>query len=379
MSGSDTLTGPAIIAAVKQGQDRMEQDRKGQDTYIIALVGAGDQGLAILRALLGVPGVEVRYVFDSDPVAPGVALARDNGIRCRTDGRFDELTGDGEVDLVLETGGDADVLAVLAASTHPDSCLIGAAGTRFIAHLLAEIDAVGERANLEKARYLRQASHQVKSPLSSIQSYVNVILGGYTGEIPERTRDIVEKIHSRCDAALGALAKRRMLADLRCVDGDGLEMSTVRLGEVIDEAVARHAEAAARRDIELRVLPHGRPARVDCDPQKMVALLSELVENAVIYSHDGGLVEIALTSLSDGRLTLSIRDHGIGIPERCLPRIFDEDYRADLAVKHHQDGAGLGLAIAREIAGLHRFGLTAESEEGHGSVFTVTVPEAPTA
>ncbi|MCX6372796.1 MAG: HAMP domain-containing sensor histidine kinase [Actinobacteria bacterium] len=349
----------------------------GQHTNVIALVGAGDQGLAILKALLGVPGVEVRYVFDADPAAPGVAFARENGIRYRADGRFDELSGDAEVDLVLETGGDADVLAVLEASKHPDSCLIGAAGTRFISRLLTEIADVGERANIEKARYLRQASHQVKSPLSSIQTYVNVILGGYTGEIPERTRDILEKIHSRCDAALGALAKRRMLADLRCIDRDGLEMSTVRLGGVIDEAVTRYAGAAAGRDIEIRVLPHDGPDLVRCGPPQMLALLCELLENAVAYSHDGGLVEIAVASLYDDPLTLSIRDHGIGIPERCLPRIFDEDYRADLAVKHRQDGAGLGLAIAREIADLHRFGLAAESKEGHGSVFTVTVPEAP--
>jgi signal transduction histidine kinase len=351
----------------------------GQDANVIALVGAGDQGLAILRALLGVPGVEVRYVIDADPAAPGVAFARDHGIRCGTDGRFDELTGDAEVDLILETGGDADVLAALEASRHPDSCLVGAAGTRFIARLLAEIADVGQRANVEKARYLRQASHQVKSPLSSIQTYVNVILGGYTGEIPERTRDIVEKIHSRCEAALGALAKRRMLADLRCIDRDGLETSTVRLGESIDQAVARYAEAAAGRGIEIRVLPHEGPDLVRCEPPQMIALLCELLENAVIYSHDGGLVEIALAALPDGRLALSIRDHGIGIPERCLPRIFDEDYRADLAVRHHQDGAGLGLAIAREIADLHCFGLAAKSEEGRGSVFTVTVPEAPAA
>ena len=174
------------------------------------------------------------------------------------------------------------------ASKHPDSCLIGAAGMRFISRLLAEITDVGQRANVEKARYLRQASHQVKSPLSSIQTYVNVILGGYTGEIPERTRDIVEKIHSRCDAALGALAKRRMLADLRCIDRDGLEMSTVRLGEMIDQAVARYAEAAAGRDIEIRVLPHDGPDLVRCGPPQMLALLCELLENAVIYSHDGG-------------------------------------------------------------------------------------------
>jgi signal transduction histidine kinase len=360
-----------MIAAVEQVQDRM-----GQDTDVIALVGVGDQGLAILRTLLHVPGIEVRYVFDPDPAAPGITLARENGISCRVDGRFDDLAGDAEVGLVLVTDGDPDVLAAVGAARHPDSCLIGAAGVRFVARLLAEIADVDARANAEKARYLRQASHQVKSPLSSIQTYVNVILGGYTGEIPERTRDVVEKIHSRCDAALAALAKRRMLADLRCVDPDALEMSPVHLGEAIDEAVGRYAEAAAAREIEIRVLPHDAPDLVRCDRTQLLAMLGELLENAVVYSRDGGLVEVAIAS-HDGRLMLSVRDRGIGIPERCLPRIFDEDYRADPAVKHHQDGAGLGLTIAREIAGLHRFDLSVESEEGHGSVFTATMPSTP--
>ena len=370
------------------------------DTDIIALVGAGDRGHAILEALLRIPGIEVRYVFDADPAAPGVALARENGIRCRTDGRFDELSADADVDLILETTGKPEVLAALLASKHPNSCLLGAAGMRIISHLLdaqrqtdallerqrrtfeqriVELTDGIERANSEKARYLRQASHQLKSPLSSIQSYVNVILGGYTGEIPERTREIMEKIHSRCDAALDALDERRMLADLRCIDRDGLEMSTVRLSEVITQTVDRHAELARKRGIEIRPLPHDGPDLVHCDPQQMLTLLSELIENAVIYSQDRGLVEISLEAQRDGRLAVSIRDHGIGIPARCLPRIFDEDYRADPAVKHHKDGAGLGLAIAREIADLHQFDLAAESEEGHGSVFTLSVPLAPTA
>lgn len=351
----------------------------GQDTDIIALVGARDRGHALLEALLGIPRIEVRYVFDVDPAAPGVLLARQNGICCRSDLRFDELSADADVDLILETTGEPEVLAALQTSKHPNSCLLCAAGVRTLSHVLAELTDVVKDANVEKARYIRQASHQIKSPLSSIQSYVNVILGGYTGELPEHTREIMEKIQSRCDAALEALAKRRMLADLRCIDRDGLEMSTVHLSETISEAVDRHAALADERGIEIRLRPHDGPGLVRCGPPQMLALLCELLENAMIYSHDSGVVEIGLTSLSDGRLTLSIRDHGIGIPARCLPRIFDEDYRADPAVKHHQDGAGLGLAIAREIADLHRFGLAAESKEGHGSVFTVTAPEAPTA
>jgi signal transduction histidine kinase len=372
VSGYGPLSDPAIIAAAER-----EQDKVGQDTDVVALVGAGEQGYAVLRGLLDVTGVEVRYVFDPDPAAPGVALARARGIHCRTDGRFDELAADGGVDLVLETTGDRDVLAALEASRHPDSCLLGPAGVSLVFRLLAELAAVEERANVEMARYLRQASHQVKSPLSSIQTYVNVILGGYTGEIPERTRDIVEKIHARCDAALAALAKRRMLADLRCVDSDGLEVSTVSLLEVIGEVVARHAEAAQSRGIEIRLVPHEGPDLAKCAPAQLLALLSELLENAVAYSRDGGLVEIALESQPGDGLRVAIRDHGIGIPERCLPRIFDEDYRADSAVKHHPDGAGLGLAVARAIADLNRLDLAVQSEEGQGSVFTVTLPAAP--
>jgi len=333
----------------------------------------------MLAALLRVPGVEVRYMVDRDPAAPALALARENGIRCLTDGDLDELSVDGEVELILETTGDPEVVAALRESGLADGRLLSAAGTRLVARLLSELTDVAERANREKAGYLRQASHQLKSPLSSIQTYAGVILGGYTGEIPDRTREIVEKIYARCDAALGALAKRRLLADLRCIDRSGLEMGAVHLGELIDRAVERQAALAAKRGIEIRVAPHPEPDLVRCDPDTTVALLSELLENAVVYSPDGGTVEISVATQADGRLAVSVRDHGIGIPARCLPRIFDEDYRADPAVKRYPDGAGLGLAIAREAADLNRAQLAVDSEEGHGSAFTLSLPSVPAA
>ncbi|MBN2205607.1 MAG: HAMP domain-containing histidine kinase, partial [Thermoleophilia bacterium] len=241
---------------------------------------------------------------------------------------------------------------------------------------IAELTETVEHEPVERACYIRQASHQVKTPLSAIQSYVNVILGGYTGEIPERTRDIVQKIHSRCEAALANLAKCRMLADVRCGGRDGLEMSAVHLGELVRQAIELRAELADRRGVEVRHLAHAETDLVSCDPQKTVVLLAELVENAVVYSRDGGVVEVSVATSGDGRLAVVVRDHGIGIPQRCLARVFDEDYRADPAVRHHPDGAGVGLTIAREIAGLHGFDLSVESEEGHGSVFTLTVPPA---
>ncbi|RPI30650.1 MAG: hypothetical protein EHM52_03000 [Actinomycetota bacterium] len=369
----------------------------GRTQDIIALVGEGDRGRTLLETLLAAPGVEVRYYVDTDPASPGVALAREHGVRCRDDGCFDDLHGDADIDLIVETTGDSNVLAALATAKHPATRLLDPAGVRLMLGLLearreatslarderrdyerriAELTAVVERAPVEQACYVRQASHQVKTPLSAIQSYVNVILGGYTGEIPERTREVVEKIHSRCEAALANLAKCRMLADVRCSGRDGLEMSTVHLNELVGEAVELRAELADGRGVEIRYLAREGADLVLCDPQKTVVLLAELVENAVVYSHDDGLVEVSIEPAA-GRLAVVVRDHGIGIPERCLPRVFDEDYRADPAVQHHPDGAGVGLTIAREIADLQRFDLSVESEEGQGSVVTLTVPPAP--
>jgi signal transduction histidine kinase len=380
----------------------------GRTQDIIALVGEGDAGRALLEALLAAPGIEVRYYVDTDAASPGVALARERGVSCRGDGRCDEVRGDPEVDLIVETTGAPGVRASLAAGEHPDPRLLDPAGVRLVLGLLdagrgsagpevarrgaaglpaderqdyerriAELTEAVERAPVEQACYVRQASHQVKTPLSAIQSYVNVILGGYTGEIPERTREVVQKIHSRCGAALANLGKCRMLADVRCSGRDGLEMSTVHLDELVGQAVELHAELAGRRGVEVRRPAYDGADLVHCDARTTVVLLSELVENAVVYSHEGGLVEVAVEPAADGRLAVVVRDRGIGIPERCLPRIFAEDYRADPAVQHHPDGAGVGLTIARAIADLQGFDLSVESEEGQGSVFRLTVPAAP--
>ena len=348
----------------------------GHDTDIVALVGAGERGRAILEALLRVPGIEVRYVVDDDRDAPAIALARERGLRWRTDGRLDDLAADADLDLVVETSGDPTALAALRAAGIADDRLLSAAGCDLVVRLLGELRAVVDRANSDKARYLRQASHQVKSPLASIETYVGVVLGGYTGEIPDRTREVMEKIRARCDAALAALAKRRALADLRSIDRGDLETSTVRLGELVDRAVAELAALAAAREVTVGVTPVDEPDLVRCDPDTTVALLHELLENAIVYSTAGGTVEVAVAAVAGDRLAVTVADHGIGIPARCLPHVFDEDYRADAAVKHHPDGAGLGLAVARRIADLHGFELTAVSDEGHGSVFTLTSPRA---
>ncbi len=348
------------------------------DSDIVALVGARERGTAVLAALLRVPGVEVRYVVDGDPDAPGLAAARERGIRCLGAG-LDELAFDADLDLIVDTGDDPGAAAALRAAGLAGHRLLNGAGADLVVRLLGELSAVSERARTDEARYLRQASHQVKSPISSIETYVGVVLGGYTGEIPDRTREVMQKIKARCEATLAALAKRRLLADLRCIDRGDLETSAAHLGELAGRAAGQLAALAAAREVAIALTPAATPDLVCCDPDQTVLLLRELLENAIVYSPAGGSVAVAVDATADSRVAVTVTDHGMGIPERCLPHVFDEDYRADSAVKQHPDGAGLGLAVARAVADLQGFELAVTSDEGRGSVFTLSAPAAPAA
>ena len=351
-------------------------------TYTVAIVGAGERARTMLERLLDVPRLKVECIVDGGSpesadgrTAPGLVCAAEHGVRCLTLDRLDEVAADPAVDLILETTGEPATMAALRDS-GPRAYVLDATGTHFVEHLLAQAARATECAIAEGACYLRQASHQLKSPLASVQSYANVILGGYTGELPERTRQIVEKIHARCEAALAGLAKRRILADLRCSGHDGLQPEDIHLRDAISRAAESQRPLAEARGIEIRILPYEGADLVRGDARHLAVLLSELLQNAVVYSYEGGLVEVALARDHDDRLTVSVRDHGIGVPARCLARIFDEDYRADPSVRHHPEGAGLGLTIAQEIAALHGFRLEVVSEEGRGSEFTLTVPPA---
>jgi signal transduction histidine kinase len=129
------------------------------------------------------------------------------------------------------------------------------------------------------------------------------------------------------------------------------------------------------RDIQV-VLGTMMPATVLADELRLRELLLNLVDNAVKYSKPGGKVEIIL--IVDGReVHLNVLDHGIGIPQEAIGRIFDRFYRTDEARVHTKKGTGLGLAICAWIAEAHQGRIEVKSQVGQGSQFTVILPLAP--
>ncbi|MHC4199632.1 MAG: ATP-binding protein, partial [Planctomycetota bacterium] len=103
-------------------------------------------------------------------------------------------------------------------------------------------------------------------------------------------------------------------------------------------------------------------------------ILDNLLSNAVLYSHEGGAVRVECDRLPDGSPTVTIEDHGIGIPEHKLPLIFNEYYRTDEAAQFNKESSGLGLTIVGHVAQARRVRVRVDSRHAEGTKFTLRFP-----
>jgi two-component system sensor histidine kinase SenX3 len=118
------------------------------------------------------------------------------------------------------------------------------------------------------------------------------------------------------------------------------------------------------------------PIHVIGDRRQLVSAMHSLLENAVTFSPEEGVVRVAGSQV-DGDVRLSVSDKGVGIPARDLERIFERFYRVDHGRSRETGGTGLGLSIVRHVANNHRGRVEVDSREGEGSTFTLVLPRPP--
>ena len=242
---------------------------------------------------------------------------------------------------------------------------------------LALVEAEGEVARLKdmpKADLLPtlKLAHELRSPLASIQSSLDVLLQGYAAGNPELQQEMVNLARDRAAMMLARVNDFLRLGSIRHAE---IERKTqpVQLLDVLHHLVPEMQVRARWRAVELRLDVPGALSTVAATREDMEHLLSNLMNNAIKYTPPGGKVTVTLRE--DGRrLVGAVADTGIGISKEDLPRIFDEFYRAEIARDLDSTGTGLGLAIARRVVELYGGQLTVESELGKGSVFAFVLP-----
>ncbi|HMB54577.1 MAG TPA: HAMP domain-containing sensor histidine kinase [Thermoanaerobaculia bacterium] len=210
---------------------------------------------------------------------------------------------------------------------------------------------------------LLSVSHDLRTPLTSIRGYAEGIEDG-TIE-PRDAAPVIEREAERLERLVGDLLA---LARLR-QGAMEVRSEPVDLAAVAREAEERLRPAAAEAGVEVRV--EGAAAGATADHGRALQVVSNLVENAIRVSPEGGTVRVEATP---GRITVS--DEGPGIPAEEIPRAFERFHLRARAGRGSEDGAGLGLAIVRELSEAMGGGVEVENLPGRGARFTVLLPAA---
>lgn len=234
-----------------------------------------------------------------------------------------------------------------------------------------EVDKL-EEGRRQFVRFLSIVAHDLQSPLVATQSILSYIADGYTGDITEGQKDLLQRGIRRIDELLVLITD---LLDIPRIEAGQLvrEMQELSLNGVVKQAVVGLDRVARQKGLELKIeLPETSP-KITASSRRLQQVLNNLISNAINYTHDGTV--LVRMKEHENEIAVEVVDTGIGIPPDELPKIFDDFFRGKKAGKK---GTGLGLSISKRIVEAHGGKLWAESpcvETGTGSKFTFTLPK----
>lgn len=242
---------------------------------------------------------------------------------------------------------------------------------RSMAERLAELDRL-------KAEFVSIASHELKTPVNVIRGYVEMLEDGSYGDVEGQQREVLAYVREQTEVLRERVDQLLAMSRLEA-QGMEVEMTTVAVEDLLEEVRRNFAGLAAQKRIVFRALAErSAPQAVLLDRRRVRdELLGNLLSNAFKFTPRGGAIDLTMSG-KPGWLVIRIRDTGEGIPPSELPYIFEKYYQAGQHAG--KVGAGLGLAIAREIVEAHGGTISVESKPGVGSTFRVELPvQAPDA
>ena len=223
------------------------------------------------------------------------------------------------------------------------------------------------------AHFLSVASHDLKSPLAAVQSYLQVILGGFVGELNEKQREMLSRSCVRIAEFIGMIDN---ILDISRFEVGEIEAKELSLSDVVKDSVETLRPLAEQKKLNVTLdLPQETP-KTKGSATRLKQVITNLVGNAIKFTSSPGEISVRLEE-DDGYLKVEVADTGEGISNEDLPKIFDDFYRGvagDTAAK----GAGLGLSISKMIVEAHGGRIWAESpcpETGSGTKFVFTLPK----
>lgn len=224
-----------------------------------------------------------------------------------------------------------------------------------------------------KSEFISLASHQLRTPLSAIQTYSNMLAAGYMGEISRDQRTALETIIKATDRMNELIS---MLLNITRMESGSIpvDIRPLQVSKLTDEVLGELALPAAEKSIKLSIKVVGSgPRSINTDRFILKEIITNLVSNAIKYTPEGGTVKVTVRRRTKTVL-IHVADTGWGIPKYAQDQIFSKFFRGQNVVKRETSGTGLGLYLVKGLVETLGGRIWFKSQEGEGTNFFVELP-----
>lgn len=234
---------------------------------------------------------------------------------------------------------------------------------------LQEMADSAEQASQSKSMFLATVSHELRTPLYGIIGNLDLLK---TRELPKNTEALVSAMNNSSDLLLKIIND---ILDFSKIESEQLKIEPVHFNpqEMLGHIISNYLSLVVKKRLTLYCLiEHDVPSSLFADSMRLQQVISNLLNNAIKFTHTGGIV--LHLSQQQGYLICTVRDTGVGIPPRDLLRLFDPFFQAGTGIQRNFQGTGLGLAICEKLVSMMDGDISVESEPGMGSEFCIRVP-----
>ncbi|HEX9151940.1 MAG TPA: ATP-binding protein [Flavobacterium sp.] len=226
-----------------------------------------------------------------------------------------------------------------------------------------------------RREFLGNVSHELKTPLFTVQGYLSTLLDGAMDDKAVRKK-YLKRAEKGVERLIYIVEDLDMITKLESGDLN-LDFSEFDIVELIQNVFDLLEMKADKKKITLAFENyHIQPIFVHGDKDKIQQVVENLIVNSIKYGKEGGFTEVAVVNLTKKKILVRITDNGEGIEKQNIPRLFERFYRVDKSGSRSEGGSGLGLAIVKHIIEAHKEKIYVESEFGIGSEFSFTIEKA---
>lgn len=237
-----------------------------------------------------------------------------------------------------------------------------------------EIEMLKVREEYRK-EFLGNVSHELKTPLFTVQGYISTLLDGAMNDKKIRKK-YLERAEKGVERLIYIVQDLDMIAKLEMGDLN-IEIVSFDIVNLVQNVFDLLEMEASKKDILLLFdMKYNKPIMVLGDREKIEQVVINLIVNSIKYGKEKGSTEVSIENLTDDKIIVRINDNGEGIEKKNIPRLFERFFRVDKSGARSEGGSGLGLAIVKHIIEVHEEKIYVESEFGVGSEFSFTLKKA---